>query len=418
MPFECLANRIDDMVHGGKKTIHKCSKHPLKEATELCVRCSTSICSDCRLKEKKQAFCSSWCYRLHLLTEFRLSSLNPIPHIYKLKNYDPALDAFAMMVVLMLIAAIHFAPANIPENNIIVTNTVDQVSAKTPASKISTQVQVAPLLKPVKQQEPALAEKIIVKQKKQLPQKRTISNKIIKTSSISKVKAAGKKISITFDGGSNDSSAREILDVLKGKRVNTTFFLTASFIRSYPDIVRRMVAEGHEIGNHTFNHPHLTTYDINRIHMTLPEVNLDFIKRELDSTNKIFTKVTGKQMAPYWRAPYGEINKDILRWAAKAGYQHISWTVDRKTRESMDSLDWVADQSSTLYLSSKEIKDRLLAFADGNERARGGIVLMHLGSERKVDMVHNRLEDIIDSFLAKGYEIVPISTLLKAVKKS
>ena len=179
-----------------------------------------------------------------------------------------------------------------------------------------------------------------------------------------------------------------------------------------------MVAQGHEVGNHTFSHSHLTTYDINKIHMTLPGVDFDFIKKELDATRNLFTKLTGKQMAPYWRAPYGEINKDILRWAAKAGYRHISWTVDRRAKESMDSLDWVADQSSSLYLSSNEIKDRLLAFADSNERARGGIVLMHLGTERKVDIVHDKLEDIIDSFLAKGYEVVSISTLLKAVKKS
>jgi len=179
-----------------------------------------------------------------------------------------------------------------------------------------------------------------------------------------------------------------------------------------------MVAEGHEVGNHTFSHPRLTTYSTNRIHKTLPGINFDFIKKELDSTAKLFTQLTGKQMAPYWRAPYGEINKDILRWAANAGYRHISWTVDRQMNESMDSLDWVADQSSSLYLSSDEIKDRLLAFADNKERAKGGIVLMHLGTERKVDIVHEKLEDIIDSFLAKGYEVVSVSALLKAVKKS
>ena len=62
---------------------------------------------------------------------------------------------------------------------------------------------------------------------------------------------------MTFDGGSGAESAVEILDTLKARRIRTTFFLTAAFIQKYPDIVRRMAAEGHELGNHSTTHPHM-----------------------------------------------------------------------------------------------------------------------------------------------------------------
>lgn len=412
-----MRNRIVDMHPADKTSSNKCSRHPFKEATEQCVRCGTKLCFDCRLKEKKQAFCSSRCHRLHLIKEFKLSAVNLSPQLNRLKNHAPALDAFAMMMILMLIASIHFTPSDNHNKNTVAELPVEQIVVKTPEPKIILQKKAEIPIVSAEQQKTIVHEKTLYENQKKLNQKKSVNSKTIKSNSISKVITAEKKISITFDGGSNDSSAREILDILKSRKIHTTFFLTARFIKSYPDIVKRMVAEGHEVGNHTNRHPHLTTYDINKRHRTLPGIDSAFIKKELETTSEIFTKVTGEKMAPYWRAPYGEINKDILRWAAQAGYRHISWTVDRSTMESMDSLDWVADQSSRLYLSSEEIKDRLLAFADGEERASGGIVLMHLGTERKVDMVHNKLEDIIDSFLAKGYEVVPVSALLKVVKK-
>lgn len=230
--------------------------------------------------------------------------------------------------------------------------------------------------------------------------------------SISRVAEAGKMIAITFDGGSSDSSAATILDILGRKQIKSTFFLTGKFIKRYPELVKRMLQEGHEIGNHTYSHPHLTTYAMNRKNETSGDINFGKLKNELEKTARLFHTLTGQKMAPFWRAPYGEINEEILNWASKAGYQHIAWTVDNKTGKSMDSLDWVADKDSSLYLNAEQIKERLLSFADDKGRARGGIILMHLGTERKSDAAHEKLGEIIDNFIVKGYKVVPISKLV------
>lgn len=231
--------------------------------------------------------------------------------------------------------------------------------------------------------------------------------------SISQVRGVGKRLSITFDGGWSDASANEILDVLHKKEIKTTFFLAGSFIGRYPETVKRIVAEGHEVGNHTMTHPRLTTYALNRKNTTAPGMGFERFKKELEETARLFQAVTASAMIPYWRAPYGEINAEILQWASEIGYQHVGWTVDYKAKRSMDSLDWVADKSSSLYLTSDEIKMRLLAFADQKESASGGIILMHLGTEREEDILHEKLEDIIDSFMARGYQMVPFSNLLR-----
>ena len=246
----------------------------------------------------------------------------------------------------------------------------------------------------------------------------TLSAKKHTSVNISRVWNAGKNISITFDGGANASSARQILKILKRNNIKTTFFLSGLFINKYRALTRKIVEDGHEVGNHTFTHPHLTTFSLNRKPILKPGLTYNKLKIELDKTAQLFKDITGRDMSPFWRAPYGEINGVILKWASQAGYQHIAWTYNRKTRKSMDSLDWVSDRRSPLYRSAEEIKKRLTSFIDDNNSANGGIVLMHLGTDRKRDIVHEKLDEIINSFIAEGYEIVTVSQLIKMAKKT
>jgi peptidoglycan/xylan/chitin deacetylase (PgdA/CDA1 family) len=186
------------------------------------------------------------------------------------------------------------------------------------------------------------------------------------------------KISITFDGGSNATETAMILNTLKSKGIKTTIFLAGSFIKKYPALVRRMVRDGHEIGNHTMSHPHLTTYDKDRRHRTLKGFTKSALREELDSAAELFMSATGHKMAPLWRAPYGEVNSELRRWAFNIGYIHIGWTTDRERKESLDTLDWVSDEGSKLYLTSREIRDRILNFGKGSKDGlSGGIVLMN-----------------------------------------
>ena len=90
-----------------------------------------------------------------------------------------------------------------------------------------------------------------------------------------------REVAFTFDGGDEANVAGEILDILWARRIQTTIFLTGQFIRVYPDLVRRMVDEGHEVGNHTDAHPHLTTYEKNHRQQTLPNVTREFLVGQL-----------------------------------------------------------------------------------------------------------------------------------------
>ncbi len=229
---------------------------------------------------------------------------------------------------------------------------------------------------------------------------------------ITRVSTGERLLAVTFDGGSEDGDAPDILDALTERGIKATVFLTGEFIRKHPDTVRRIVADGHEVGNHTMNHPHLTDFNASYRHKTLPGVDKDLIGRELKGAAELFKQATGKEMSPLWRAPYGEMNADIRRWAFEEGYVHIGWTYDNKRKESLDTLDWVSDRTSKLYRTSFEIKRRILNFGGNSDGARGGIVLMHLGTERKKDKASEVLGEILDALSGRGYRFVTVSELL------
>ncbi|MFQ5709444.1 MAG: polysaccharide deacetylase family protein, partial [bacterium] len=166
--------------------------------------------------------------------------------------------------------------------------------------------------------------------------------------------------------------------------------------------------------NHTWDHPHLTTFAENKLQETRPEVTREFLQDELRKTAAAFMAATGQQMAPYWRAPYGEQNQEIREWAAELGYQHVEWTLGRDWKSTMDTMDWVADTTSPAYRSADEILDKILNYGNGsNHGANGCIVLMHLGTLRNGDFPHKKLPQIIDGLQARGYELVTITELLK-----
>ncbi len=222
-----------------------------------------------------------------------------------------------------------------------------------------------------------------------------------------------KTISLTFDGGSANNIAQEILDILRDEGVRCTFFLTGEFIRRFPETVKRIAAEGHEVGNHTWSHPHLTSFARNRRHETLPGITRDKVRSELEKASSLYRLVTGKDMAPLWRAPYGEYNQEILNWAAGSGFRHVGWTTGNGWDETMDTMDWVSDQSSKAYHSADEIANKILQIANsGKNGASGGVMLMHLGSERKDDFPHRKLHHIIQGLQKGGYRLVKVSEMM------
>jgi peptidoglycan/xylan/chitin deacetylase (PgdA/CDA1 family) len=222
---------------------------------------------------------------------------------------------------------------------------------------------------------------------------------------------------LTFDGGSEANVAGEILDSLRAANVRATMFLTGQFIRLHPGWVRRMVADGHEIANHLDTHPHLTTYATNHRQQTLPTVTRELLIGQLGRAEESYHAITGKAMAPFWRAPYGEHNREIRAWATEAGYRHVSWTQGAGTAEDLDTRDWVADRSSRSYRSREEITARLIGFGTGRpEGLNGGIVLMHLATHRKTDRPHESLPEILRTLHDQGYRLVTVSQLLAGLE--
>ncbi len=226
-------------------------------------------------------------------------------------------------------------------------------------------------------------------------------------------RADQKVIALTFDGGSENNVSEEILDYLQALNIRCTFFLTGEFVTRFPETVKRIVADGHEVANHTMHHPHLTTFGENGRHDTRPEINREVLQKELRNMALAFAKLTGKKVAPFWRAPYGEHNREIRAWAAELGYREVGWTVGSQNGENMDTRDWVAKPTDPGYRTAAEIREMILNFARQKPHgANGGIILMHMASHRKGDFPHRQLPEIVAGLRELGYRFVTISELV------
>ena len=217
---------------------------------------------------------------------------------------------------------------------------------------------------------------------------------------------AYKQIALTFDGDWIDNASDYILQQLKQNDAKATFFLTRRFIERHPDTVRMIVEEGHEVGNHTSSHPHLTTYASNFAQKTLDRVNEAFIRRELEATEKRFYEITNQRMPALWRAPYGEHNKQIREWAAMFGYKHIGWTID--------TLDWVTGNEQGIRMqSNEEVLERILNHDEQKYGLNGAILLMHVGTSRDKEKFHEILPKVILELKKRGYQFAPVSEIIK-----
>lgn len=212
------------------------------------------------------------------------------------------------------------------------------------------------------------------------------------------------EVLVSFDGGSSDRGAGVILDALSSRGIRTTIFLSGEFIRRYPETVRRIAEDGHEVGNHTDTHPHLTTYAADGRQVTRLGVDRAFLEGELARTARLYREATGRSMAPLWRAPFGEHNPEIRRWAAEQGYWHVGWTGGRT---GLDGMDWVTDPRSRSYQSAERLIARLVHRAEN-----GGIVLLHLGSDRD-EPVASRIGALLDGLRGRGFRFARASEFLE-----
>ena len=125
-----------------------------------------------------------------------------------------------------------------------------------------------------------------------------------------------KVLYLTFDAGYENGHTEAILDTLQKHNVKAAFFLVGNYVNRNADLVRRMVDEGHIVGNHTMNHPNMSG-------ISDPEA----FKKELQDLENLFREVTGKELPKYYRPPRGVYSEENLKMAQELGYQTVFWSL-------------------------------------------------------------------------------------------
>ena len=188
-----------------------------------------------------------------------------------------------------------------------------------------------------------------------------------------------KVIYLTFDAGYENGNTPMILDALKKHQVPAAFFVVGNYLETSPDLVKRMVSEGHIVANHTYHHP-----DMSKI--SDPE---SFAK-ELSSLETSYTEITGETMRRYYRPPQGKYSKANLQMAKALGYQTFFW--------SLAYVDWYQDQQPTKEEAFSKLLPRIHP---------GAIVLLHNTSATN----GNILDELLAKWEEQGYTFHSLAEL-------
>ena len=193
-----------------------------------------------------------------------------------------------------------------------------------------------------------------------------------------------KVLYLTFDAGYENGNTARILDALKSHNAKGAFFLVGNFARDHGDLVRRMAAEGHIVGNHTMHHP-----DMSQIS------DLQSFQKELQGVEELYEKATGKEMPKYYRPPQGVYSEENLRMAKELGYRTIFW--------SLAYVDWKQDDQPTQEEAFQKLIPRTHP---------GAIVLLHQTSSTN--------GEIMDALLTRwenmGYRFGSLDELFPPAK--
>ena len=190
---------------------------------------------------------------------------------------------------------------------------------------------------------------------------------------------AQKVIYLTFDAGYENGCTEKILDVLKAHEVKVAFFLVGNYIQQNADLVRRMVREGHIVGNHTMHHP-----DMSKI------ADKAAFAKELSDLESLYKEVTGEQMPKYYRPPQGCYSEENLRMAKELGYKTVFW--------SLAYVDWNNDSQPT----AKQAFDKLLPRIHN-----GAVVLLHSTSTTNAQI----LDELLTRWKDMGYSFGTVDGL-------
>lgn len=180
-----------------------------------------------------------------------------------------------------------------------------------------------------------------------------------------------KVIYLTFDCGFENGNTEPILDALKKHNVKATFFVVGHFLESAPEIVKRMVVEGHTVGNHTYHHPDMSAIS-----------SQEGFRKEMEDAAALFEQTTGQKMAMYYRPPQGKYSIENLKMAKELGYRTFFW--------SLAYVDWNQDSQPTHEEAFQKLTGRIHP---------GAIVLLHNTSKTNGEI----LDELLTRWEAMGY---------------
>lgn len=191
------------------------------------------------------------------------------------------------------------------------------------------------------------------------------------------VDSPDKKVALSFDAAWGNEDTKKIMQILKKHKIHVTFFMTGGWVESYPDDVKMIAEEGHDLGNHSENHKQMS------------QLSKEECKDEIMKVHDKVKELTGKEMMLF-RPPYGDYNDTLIEAVKECGYHAIQWDVD-----SLDWKDYGVDSIIRTVCEHKHL---------GN----GSIILCHNGAKYTAEA----LETLITNLQGQGYEIVPISELI------
>jgi len=188
-----------------------------------------------------------------------------------------------------------------------------------------------------------------------------------------------KVLYLTFDAGYENGYMPQILDILKQHEVPATFFLVGNYLQQEPELVQRMVMEGHTVGNHTWSHP-----DMSKI------TDKAAFAKELEQVEQAYMEITKQPMEKYYRPPQGVYSEENLVLAQELGYRTVFW--------SLAYADWDNEAQPT----AEQAFDKLLTRVHP-----GAVVLLHSTSKTNAAI----LDELLTKWKDMGYRFAPISEL-------
>ena len=191
------------------------------------------------------------------------------------------------------------------------------------------------------------------------------------------VKTDEKKVALSFDAAWGNEDTMILMDILAKYNIKVTFFMTGGWVNKYPEDVKYIAEQGHDLGNHSLSHKEMSKLSVSEI------------KQELQTVHDKVKELTGIEM-DLFRPPYGDYDNEVITTAQDVGYFTVQWDVD-----SLDWKDYGADSIVKTVCSHKNLKN-------------GSIILMHNGAK----YTPQALERVICGLLEQGYQIVPISELI------